>query len=300
MIKKLLFLSVLVLLTTPALASEEYSLTDTVHDVAANKTHITITYETGEPIEPDSWPLGYSISKDGSFIIPGGFIILPDGRIETSGSILPKGNLPKGFTQVAHGAIETPEGIIINPKNANIQKEKPIKNEQHPEIWKMLPMVDNQQVTDNITDPQDVNKQRKGKTLSIPEDAHKKKDFSFLKGCWHTKDLPGYVNSWNNPKRPPDKYEADLCFKGQGNGSFLPKLHSGHVCRGSAKATFNGKTLRLVGVKAKCPATAKYNAYAPRTFDCVGTDEDTICYVSAINPLNSKDIRKSRITLRKK
>ncbi len=110
---------------------------------------------------------------------------------------------------------------------------------------------------------------KKGESMAIPDDAAKKKDFSFLKGCWESKT--GIKNTDNSD------VVVEFCFNKKGRGSII--VHEvgngrGVKCKGKASARFNGDTLNIQSDFAYCPSGKRY---ARQTVICTGSGHSTYC-----------------------
>ncbi len=110
---------------------------------------------------------------------------------------------------------------------------------------------------------------KKGESMAIPDDAAKKKDFSFLKGCWESET--GMINDTGND------VVVEFCFNKKGRGSIT--VHEvgkgrGAKCKGKASARFNGDTLSIQSDYAHCP---NGKLYAKQTVICTGSGRSTYC-----------------------
>ncbi len=111
---------------------------------------------------------------------------------------------------------------------------------------------------------------KKGESMAIPDDAAKKKDFSFLDGCWESKT--GMARSTDN-----SEVVVEFCFNKKGRGSVI--IHEvgdgrGVQCKGKASARFKGDTLYIHSGDAYCPHGDSYNA---QSVVCTGSGETTTC-----------------------
>ena len=111
---------------------------------------------------------------------------------------------------------------------------------------------------------------KKGESMAIPDDAAKKKDFSFLDGCWESET--GMKNSKDN-----SDVIVEFCFNKKGKGRII--VHEvgnglGVKCKGKASARFNGDTLHIQSDLAYCPSGSKY---ARQTVTCTGSGRSTYC-----------------------
>ena len=114
------------------------------------------------------------------------------------------------------------------------------------------------------------NSPKKGERMAIPDNAAKKKDFSFLKGCWESK---------TGMARTTDGSEVvvEFCFNKKGRGSVI--VHEvgdgrGEKCKGSASARFKGDTLYIQSGVAYCPHGG---GYSEQTVVCTGSGSSTYC-----------------------
>ncbi len=115
---------------------------------------------------------------------------------------------------------------------------------------------------------------KKGESMEIPDDAAKKKDFSFLDGCWESQT--GMVRTKDN-----SAIIVELCFNKKGRGKRL--IHEvgdkkGNTCKGKASAQFKGNTLYIKTDMAYCPAGSGINGYTPNHIVCTGSGNTTRCH----------------------
>ncbi|MBQ7607469.1 MAG: hypothetical protein IJU76_05815 [Desulfovibrionaceae bacterium] len=230
---------------------------------------------------PTTLPEGYQRLEDGSLTILDQVRILPDGRILTPDGMAPQGSIPEGCHIDDLGRVKTPDGVVL-----------PI-SKPDPALWKMLPLSSTKKDEKPAKEKkQKAEKKTRGSQLSIPERAAQKKDLRFLKGCWHTNDLPGYFAVWENTKNPGQKTPADICFGEKGEGSIRYFAHG--ECQGKVKAKFSGETLTIRTGNAPC---AERVLFVPRFFECRRAASGTECAVLA----SHKNItRRSVIRLKRK
>ena len=108
---------------------------------------------------------------------------------------------------------------------------------------------------------------KKNEDLSIPQDAAKKNDLSFLEGCW-TSETGLYSHPSNEP------IIAEYCFDKKGSGRRFVRERNGQVCSGPASARFQGNRLNFDSGQAKCP---KGGTYVPQKVECTGSENTTQC-----------------------
>jgi hypothetical protein len=115
-------------------------------------------------------------------------------------------------------------------------------------------------------------KPKPGVPLSIPPDAAKTGDLSFLEGCWRG--------------NPPEFYSkriitVRLCFDKNGNGKQLIDDPQAGQCVGATKGNFGAKgLLRFTSEKSPC---TNGSAYSPTTITCEGEGNATVCFVGVID-----------------
>lgn len=110
-------------------------------------------------------------------------------------------------------------------------------------------------------------KPRKNDALKIPEDAAKKRDLSFLEGCWSS-ETGLFSSSTHEP------ITAEYCFDRNGKGRRFVRERNGQVCSGGANARFDGSQLRFESGMAHCP---RGNSYVPQKVECTGRENTTQC-----------------------
>lgn len=116
--------------------------------------------------------------------------------------------------------------------------------------------------------PQEKPKPIKNEDLKIPQDAAKKKDLSFLEGCWVSE-----TGLFSHPSGVP--IVAEYCFDKKGKGRRFVRERNGQVCSGSAKAQFQGTRLEFDAPTAKCPQGGQY---VPQDVKCTGSETSTQCH----------------------
>ena len=108
---------------------------------------------------------------------------------------------------------------------------------------------------------------RKGEDLKIPEDAARRNDLSFLKGCWVSET--GLHNNHGVP------IVGEYCFNGKGGGTRFVREPNGQRCSGRVQARFTGGGLHIDSQEAPCPNGTKY---VPQRVECLGTGSSTHCH----------------------
>lgn len=119
---------------------------------------------------------------------------------------------------------------------------------------------------------------KKNEDLTIPEDAAKKNDLSFLEGCW-TSETGLYSHPSNEP------IVAEYCFDKNGKGRRFVRERNGQVCSGSAKARFQGNRLNFESDQARCP---RGGTYVPQKVECTGSENTTQCKGRELGAGNNK------------
>ena len=153
---------------------------------------------------------------------------------------------------------ETP---VEPPKVAEAPKPKPEPKPEPKQTPKPEPKEEPQKQEPPKPEP------KKNEKLSIPEDAAKKNDLTFLEGCW-TSETGLYSHPSNEP------VIAEYCFDKSGKGRRFVRERNGQVCSGSASARFNGNQLQFDSGQARCP---KGRAYVPQKVECNGKENTTQC-----------------------
>ena len=108
---------------------------------------------------------------------------------------------------------------------------------------------------------------RRGEDLKIPEDAARRNDLSFLKGCWVSDT--GLHNNHGVP------IVGEYCFNGRGGGTRFVREPNGQRCSGRVQARFTGGGLHIDSQEAPCPNGTKY---VPQRVECRGTGSSTHCH----------------------
>ncbi len=111
-------------------------------------------------------------------------------------------------------------------------------------------------------------KPQKNEDLKIPQDAAKKKDLSFLEGCWVSE-----TGLFSHPSGEP--ITAEYCFDKKGKGRRFVRERNGQVCSGTARAQFQGSRLEFDAPIAKCPRGGQY---VPQDVKCSGSETSTQCH----------------------
>lgn len=158
---------------------------------------------------------------------------------------------------------ETP---VEQPKPVEAPKQAKPKQEPKPQPPKEEPK------------PQEKPKPKKDDKLSIPEDAAKKNDLSFLEGCW-TSETGLYSHPSNEP------IIAEYCFDKSGKGRRFVRERNGQVCSGSASARFQGNRLQFDSSNARCP---RGGTYVPQKVECTGQENTTQCKGRELGGANLK------------
>ncbi len=269
-------------------------------------------------------PKGYEWRDDGGVSAPMGVVVMPDGRVMSS-----DGKVPDGYARRQDGAVLTPDGVVIakrerqpeaaaapqekpkpkedpllallpttdpspepvEKKEIKQKREKPVERAQTKPVRPEQPVPPREKEKPVPPPTREKEKPRPGENFKIPAEAARKKDLSFLEGCWTTDSMTFYTPF--GTKNMP----ADFCFDANGKGRFLPKVE-GRVCRGRATARFSGNSLFMESAEAPCPAGVNWRMM-PRTFECTGTGASTECYIIATSPQNHQRYR-SRARLRRR
>jgi hypothetical protein len=108
---------------------------------------------------------------------------------------------------------------------------------------------------------------KKNEDLTIPQDAAKKKDLSFLEGCWSSE-----TGLYSHPSNEP--IVAEYCFDKSGKGRRFVRERNGQVCSGTATARFQGSNLQFESGQARCP---RGGTYVPQKVECTGSENSTQC-----------------------
>ena len=110
-------------------------------------------------------------------------------------------------------------------------------------------------------------KPRKGEEMQIPKDAAKKKDLSFLEGCWVSE-----TGLFSHPANKP--VIAEYCFDKNGRGRRFVREEGGRVCSGPSQARFNNGRLQFDAGPATCPRGSRF---VPQRVECQGSQDSTQC-----------------------
>lgn len=140
--------------------------------------------------------------------------------------------------------------------------ESPVEKDPEP----VKPLVRPQPKPEPKTEPAR-KKPRRNEALQIPDDAAKKKDLSFLEGCWSS-ETGLFSSSTHEP------ITAEYCFDKNGKGRRFVRERNGQICSGGANARFDGGQLRLESGMASCP---RGNSYVPQKVECTGSEKSTHC-----------------------
>ena len=157
-------------------------------------------------------------------------------------------------------AAEAPVTPPENPAREEPAPPNPPKEESKPLAESEMP--------DFGTPPAVPETRQKGEALQIPEEAARKKDLSFLEGCWRS--VTGLKNSLTG--RP---ITAEYCFSANGKGHRKVTEDDGKICKGSLKASFSGSKLTIKARSAHCPDG---KSYVPQKVICDGTEYSTQCH----------------------
>lgn len=107
----------------------------------------------------------------------------------------------------------------------------------------------------------------------IPENAISDNNLSFMSGCWRSDG----INYYTNPKNPYVA-PAEFCFNELGEGSFFA-FPKGTKCVSKANAFFHNSMLIINTDRGTCQQGSRF--LMPRTFQCEGSGENTMCYTVA-------------------
>ena len=102
--------------------------------------------------------------------------------------------------------------------------------------------------------------------MEIPKDAAKKKDLTFLEGCWRSK-----TDLFNTRGEP---IEGEYCFNKNGTGRRFVYEKNGQRCSGAARARFSGNRLIIEAPEASCP---RGGGYVAQDVTCTGSESSTQC-----------------------
>ncbi len=120
-------------------------------------------------------------------------------------------------------------------------------------------------------EPQPKPKPRKGEDLSIPDDAKKNNDLSFLEGCWDSDN--GLVDTI---RRKP--VILRYCFDKNGRGTREELLDWGERCVGPARARFDASGKLILNADgASCDQSSA--TFGAQYVECTrGSDDKADCY----------------------
>ena len=118
-------------------------------------------------------------------------------------------------------------------------------------------------------EPPKPQKQSKGEDLSIPEDAQKNNDLSFLEGCWDSDS--GLFNS-----RTGEPIKVKYCFDANGGGTrTILNEESNDRCVGPVRAKFSGgETLIIDADGAPCSKGGSFYGHDVR---CTQSGNKALC-----------------------
>ena len=288
----------LLFLAQEAVCAEEYDLTNSQtvpSPSAAEDRHWIIRNQRNALQQEEHLPEGYRLTSRGDLVIYDGVTFFADGRIETPQGLLKPGKLPRDYSRLPHGAILTPDGLVLElsqPEAKPRQAEEATKNKQEPQkpenlpkqtaLWEMLPLTEANAQKSNETPKEQGQTQRpspskpKSQKLTIPKQALASKDLSFLKGCWESRDLPAYLNIWHDAKKQGRLTRVQVCFNDKGQGTIRYFDHG--TCNGKVKAQLKAHQLNFQSSQTPCPDGTRF---AVRNFACYGSGSDTQCAVLA-------------------
>lgn len=173
---------------------------------------------------------------------------------------------------------DEPAAPVIEP-----QKEpevvEPFLGESQPESPKVAPKPEpSSQAGPKPVEPPKPTPKKKNDDLTIPEDAAKKNDLTFLEGCW-TSETGLYSHPSNEP------IIAEYCFDKKGKGRRFVRERNGQICSGSARARFQGKRLLFNSDPARCP---RGGTYVPQKVECTGSENSTQCKGNELGGANKQ------------
>ena len=122
-------------------------------------------------------------------------------------------------------------------------------------------------------------KPRHNDPMTIPPEAAKNNDVSFLEGCWTS-----VTNLYNNSGEP---IVGEYCFNKRGQGRRFVRERGGKRCSGAVTARFNGGggNLAIDSAEAHCPDGT---TYVPQQVQCRGTGSSTRCYGNELGGRRNK------------
>ncbi len=109
--------------------------------------------------------------------------------------------------------------------------------------------------------------------LEIPEDAARRRDLSFLKGCWH---MEKRVSRSDRPGTPYSRtVQESICLDGHGGGTFrVHDFDHGWTVSARARARFDGSTLVFEHGDMRFPDGMRFYG---SSFQCRGAGAGTAC-----------------------
>ena len=170
--------------------------------------------------------------------------------------------LPCALMPTLSHAASNDDNAVYNYGTRSAKMPQPVKKTAPVQVEKVKP------VEKPAPKPQETPKSKKNEDLKIPQDAAKKKDLSFLEGCWVSE-----TGLFSHPSGVP--IVAEYCFDKKGKGRRFVRERNGQVCSGSAKAQFQGTRLEFDAPTAKCP---KGGQYVPQDVKCTGSETSTQCH----------------------
>ena len=170
--------------------------------------------------------------------------------------------LPYVLVPVISHAASNDDNAVYNYGTRSAKLPQPVKKNAPAPVEKVKP------VEKPAPKPQETPKPEKNEDLKIPQDAAKKKDLSFLEGCWVSE-----TGLFSHPSGVP--IVAEYCFDKKGKGRRFVRERNGQVCSGSAKAQFQGTRLEFDAPTAKCPQGGQY---VPQDVKCTGSETSTQCH----------------------
>lgn len=160
-----------------------------------------------------------------------------------------------------------PEPEVIEPFLGETPKEEPRPEPQPKQEPKPEPKPEPGPEPKPEPKPEPRPKPRKGEDMTIPDDAAKKQDLSFLEGCWVSE-----TGLYSHPSNLP--LVAEYCFDKNGRGRRFAREKGGRVCSGPAQARFRNGKLYFEADYAACPRGSRF---VPQQVECTGSDTRTHC-----------------------
>ena len=170
--------------------------------------------------------------------------------------------LPCALTPAISQAASNDDNAVYNYGTRSAKLPQPVKKNAPAPVEKVKPDEK------PVPKPQETPKPRKNEDLKIPQDAAKKKDLSFLEGCWVSE-----TGLFSHPSGVP--IVAEYCFDKKGKGRRFVRERNGQVCSGTAQARFQGTRLEFDAPIAKCPRGGQY---VPQDVKCTGSESRTQCH----------------------